>query len=71
MENEIWKWFDGEFKAHCSDKIEYKQMLRLKDVRAGGVYFFKGKKVGYDVIFPESQLKKIMQILNVKEVSQV
>ena len=71
MENEIWKYFEGEYKAHCSEKVDYSQMKRLKDVRAGGVYFFKRKNVGYDVIFPESQLKKIMQILNVNEVSEV
>lgn len=68
--NEIWEWFDGEYKAHCMTRELYDKLLRLKDIREGGIYYVPNAPCEYDVILPENQLENTKRILKVSMVSK-
>lgn len=65
MENSIWGWFDGDYKAHVNSKEKYEELLKLTGVKAGGIYRMEDKSIEYDVILRFYQLDKVKGILGV------
>jgi len=64
MKSSIWKWFETEYKVHCSNRKLYDRILTWKRSRPGGVYHIPGKPNEYDAIIPEEYVDKVNSILN-------
>ena len=64
MNPDIRPWFNGEYKVHCSKEV-YDAIVRWKGCRFGGVYVVPNGPKEYDVIVPESLVKKVSQTLKV------
>ncbi len=63
MRNEIWRWFEGEYKAHCKERADYDKILSWKRSKPGGVYYIPGEPNEYDVILPEDYLDRARKLL--------
>lgn len=70
MKNEIWKWFDSDYKVHCQRREDYDKIMSWKKSRPGGVYYIPGAPNEYDVIVPEEYVKRTAELLGLSKKSR-
>lgn len=63
MNVKIWRWFSGEYKAHCQNRDQYEKVLGWKKSRAGGVYILPDGTREWDVIIPEEYIDRAAAVL--------
>jgi len=70
MKNEIWKWFENDYKVHCKNRDDYEKILSWKNSRPGGVYYIPGEPNEYDAIIPEEYVEKAVELLGLDSKSR-
>ena len=65
MENEIWPWFDGEYKVHCQEQRDYEEIMLWDGTRDGGNYSLPDGTTERDVIIPEEHKRQASRLLGV------
>ena len=63
MDNDIWKWFGTDWKAHFAYREDYDHVMRWDGVRAGGVYYIPGYSNEYDAIVPDKLYDRVCKYL--------
>jgi hypothetical protein len=71
MTNDIaWKWFDGEYRIHCTNPVHYRQIVRWKGCRLGSTYYFPNGEMSWDVTIPEECLDGALSLVTGYETSE-
>ncbi len=63
MNNDIWPWFDGKFKAHCNNYEAFRRLSNWKGCEPHGVYDMPDGTTEWDVIIPENLVEKARLLL--------
>jgi hypothetical protein len=65
-----WKWFEGEYRIHCTDPNHFKQIIRWKGCRLGSTYYFPDGRIEWDVTIPEGCLERALSLVAESETSK-
>lgn len=64
MENEIWFYYRGFYKAYIQDYKIKQKLDDWKDCKIQCSYFMPGGKNGWDYVFPAKKYSRIAKLLN-------
>ncbi len=67
MKNDIWEWFNGEFKVYCESNEDYRQIMTWNGARHGSTYYFPDGSVRRDVIVSRRLHNRAAKLLGMKQ----
>lgn len=63
MKNDIWRWFDGKYKAHCNNYEAFRRLSNWKGCEPHGIYDMPDGSTEWDVIIPENLVDRARRLL--------